>query len=52
MIILRDKVKHPPGIFHGVSHIAQSQRDSSTVNGDPTGQTAKFLFIHDDHLSR
>src|SRR6266853_462920 len=37
MVILRDEVEYPPGVFHGVGHIAQSQGTCGTVNGDRTG---------------
>ena len=52
MVILRCEVERPPGVFHGVGHIALSQGKCGTVHGDRTRQTAKFLFVHDDHLSR
>jgi hypothetical protein len=52
MVIPRDEVKHPSGVFHGVGHIAQSEGNCGTVHRDRTRQTSKFLFIHDDHLSR
>ena len=52
MVVLRDEVERPPGVFHGVGHIAPRQGQSGTVHGDRTRQTAKFLFVHDDHLRR
>ena len=52
MVVLRDEVERPPGVFHGAGHIAQSQGLSGTVHGDRTRETAKFLFVHDDHRRR
>ena len=52
MVVLRYEVERPPGVFHGGGHIAPSQGQSGTVHGDRTRETAKFLFVHDDHLSR
>ena len=34
------------------AEMAQRQGLSSTVHGDPTGETAKLRFIRNDHLSR
>ena len=31
MVVLRYEVEHPPGVFHGVGHIAPSQGQSGTV---------------------
>jgi hypothetical protein len=52
MVILRNEVKRPSGVFHGVGHIAQSQGNCGTVHGDHTRETSKFRFIHDDHPRR
>jgi hypothetical protein len=52
MIVLGYQVERPPGVFHGVGHIAQRLGLSGTVHGDRTRETAKFRFIHDDHLRR
>jgi hypothetical protein len=51
MVILRDEVKHPSGVFHGVGHIASSLGLCGSEQGDFARQTAKFLFVHDDHPS-
>ena len=50
MVVRRDEVEHPPGVCHGLWHIAHSQGYSGTGNRDLTRETAKLLFVHDNHL--
>src|SRR5947209_4877533 len=52
VVILRYQVEHPPGVFHGAIQIAQSQGPSGTGNSNRTRETAKRLFVRDDHSSR
>src|SRR5215510_5991072 len=36
IVILRDEVERPPGVCHGVGHIAPNEGNSGMVNADPT----------------
>ena len=49
MGVLRCEIEHPSSVFHGLGHIAPGQGLRGTEKGDHTRQTAKFLFVHDDH---
>jgi hypothetical protein len=51
MVVLGDEVKHPSGVMHGVGHIAPSLSACGSEHGDHPRETAKFLFVHDDHLT-
>jgi hypothetical protein len=50
MVVLGYEVERSPGVCHGLWHIAPSHGQSGTENGDRTRETAKLLFVHDDHL--
>ena len=52
MVFLRREFERPPSVFHRLWHVAQNQSNSGAVHGHRTGQTAKILFVHDDHLGR
>ena len=52
MVVLSDEVERPPGVGHRGGPIAPHQGLPGPVDGDPTRQTAKFLFVHNDHLGR
>ena len=52
MGVLRCEIEHPSSVFHGLRHIAPGQSLRGTQKGDHTRQTAKFLFVHDDHPRR
>ncbi len=52
MGVLRCEIEHPSSVFRGLGHIAPSQGLRATEKGDHARQTAKFLFVHDDHPSR
>ena len=51
-VVLGDQVKRPLRVFPGVGYIAQNQGEAGTPHGDRTGETAEFLFVHDNHRRR
>jgi hypothetical protein len=52
MVVHGYVVEHPSGVFDNAGHIAQSKSISGMSKRDHTRETAKRLFVHDDHPSR
>jgi hypothetical protein len=49
MVILKCEIKRPSSVFHGPGHITPGQGLPRTEKGGHPRQTAKFLFVYDDH---